>query len=302
MVKSWVIIMIGSTLVIIGAIGGYSYHLYHRVKTTATQIYQPVDKEKSDLRQAKVSVTTRDPISVLLMGVDERQNDHGRSDSLVVLSVNPNTKSILMFNIPRDTRTEISGMGVEDKINHAYAFGGVKMAINTVEKFLNVPVDYYVEVNMEEFVNIIDLLDGVDIHNKFAFQEDGYSFKEGNLHLDGTSALEYSRMRYEDPKGDLGRNERQRQILKALMQKATSPGILGKIGNILEDLGTSLKTNVTFDEMRELSDHYRPAIENIISTEVKGQGTMIDGIYYYIVTREERDRISSKMKEQLELK
>lgn len=88
---------------------------------------------------------------------------------MIFLTVNPAKQSMLMFNIPRDTRTEIIGRGTVDKINHAYAFGGVNMSVKTVEHFLDYPVNYYVRVNMEGFARLIDSLGGVDVDNPFAF-------------------------------------------------------------------------------------------------------------------------------------
>ncbi len=120
-------------LLVVGGAGGYGWYLYSSMKETASQIYEPKEQKKSDLREEEVSVHRQDPISILILGVDERKGDKGRSDTMVILTVNPRTDSSLMFNIPRDTRTEIAGRGTQDKINHAYAFGGVPMAVETVE-------------------------------------------------------------------------------------------------------------------------------------------------------------------------
>lgn len=87
-------------------------------------MHNPIDRENSEKRTEAVEFKERDPISILLMGVDQRKGDRGRSDSLIVLTVNPNEKSIQMVSIPRDTSTEIIGKGFDDRINHAYAFGG----------------------------------------------------------------------------------------------------------------------------------------------------------------------------------
>lgn len=300
--KLWVKLAVVTVIAAVGGAGGYGYYLYTSAKNTADQIYVPVDnKDKSDLREEKVSVEKKQPFSVLLMGVDERQNDTGRTDTLVVLSVNPNRNSILMFNIPRDTRTEIAGLGKEDKINHAYAFGGVIMSINTVEKFLNVPIDYYVEVNMEGFSKIIDLLEGVDVQNNFAFSQDGHIYNEGPVHLDGQSALAYTRMREDDPRGDMGRNDRQRQVLLAAMRKAISPSMLPKLDDVFAKLQSNVKTNVTFVEMLKMKEQYGPALENVESAEINGEGTLMNDVYYYIVDQTERNRITAKMKSQLEI-
>ncbi|RKJ22727.1 LytR family transcriptional regulator, partial [Butyricicoccus sp. 1XD8-22] len=98
-----------------------------------------------------------------------RPGDRGRSDSIIVMTVNPKTESIDMLSIPRDTRVEIVGKGVDDKINHAYAFGGVEMSMNTVEKFLDIPIDYYIKLNMEGFKEIVDAVGGVDVNNDIDF-------------------------------------------------------------------------------------------------------------------------------------
>src|SRR5690606_27392907 len=132
----------------------------------------------------------------------------------IVLTVNPNKESIQMVSIPRDTRTEIIGKGFEDKINHAYAFGGMEMAIDTVENFLDIPIDYYVQVNMEGFKDLIDAVGGVTVENDLAFTQDGYHFPEGTITLYGDEALAFVRMRKNDPRGEFGRQLRQRQIIE----------------------------------------------------------------------------------------
>lgn len=190
---------------------GYGVYLYKSIESTAKSIYEPRDpipgvtqidgEMQADFSTISEKIIDQEPFSVLLLGVDERANDVGRSDTIVVLTVNPAKHSILMFNIPRDTRTEIIGRGSEDKINHAYAFGGVNMSIQTVEHLLGSPIDYYVKANMEGFSSIIDLLGGVDVTNSFEFTYEGKVFEQGNIHLSGEEALLFSRMRYDDPRG-----------------------------------------------------------------------------------------------------
>lgn len=107
-------------------------------------------------------------------------------------------------------------------------------------------------------------------------------------------------MRYEDPRGDLGRNERQRRVLKSMIEKAASPGILANLGTVLESLGSSVTTNITFEEMKKLGNDYRNAIRQVETLEIKGRGRKIDGIYYLIVSEEEKRRVRSLVKKQLE--
>lgn len=246
-----------------------------------------------------VNLNDKDPFTVLLLGVDERTGDVGRSDTIMVVGVNPDKHSVLLYNIPRDTRTEIVGKGKLDKINHAYAFGGVDMSIRTVENFMNVPIDYYVKVNMEGFAKIIDILGGVSVDNPFGFTIDGVTYPQGRLSLDGENALLYSRMRYDDPKGDIGRIERQQSVLGELIDKAKRLQTVTKLPDILDQIRANAKTNLTIDDMKELFNNYRKDIQVVNKDQVNGGGERIDGIYYYKVSEQERARMHDKLVEQL---
>ncbi|MED4023453.1 LytR family transcriptional regulator [Priestia aryabhattai] len=288
-------------LVLILGVGTYAYSIWHSVEKTFTQTHEPLNRDVSEKRSEKVSFSKRDPISILLLGVDQRSGDRGRSDSLILMTVNPKEQSMKMVSIPRDTRTEIVGKGTTDKINHAYAFGGVDMAVNTVEKFLDVPVDYYVQVNMESFKDIVDAVGGVTVNNDLNFDYDGYSFKKGNLTLDGKEALAYSRMRKQDPRGDFGRQMRQRQIIEGVIEEGASVQSLANYGTILDTIGTNVRTNLTFDDMKQIQSNYKDARHNVEQLQVDGKGEKIDGIYYYAVSDATREALSSKLKQHLNL-
>jgi LCP family protein required for cell wall assembly len=299
----WSGITIGALL--IGA-GGYLWHLYHSARQVAAKIYEEpakpvyVSKDpavKSRNNDVPVNLKKLDSFTVLVLGVDQRGDDRGRSDTMIVVTVNPAKKSMLMFNIPRDTRTDIAGHGTIDKINHAYAFGGVQMSIRTVEHFLDYPIDYYIQVNMEGFARMIDLIGGVEVDNPFAFTYEGREFKQGRITLNGSDALLYSRMRYDDPRGDLGRNARQRDILKQAMKRAMNVSSISRINDMLGEVGDSVKTNITFDEMKTFLTDYRPNIGTIDTVEVKGKGQTIGGIWYYIVDDAEKNRIHNLIRD-----
>ncbi|MDO7908388.1 LCP family protein [Paenibacillus sp. JX-17] len=306
--------------------GGYTAYLYQSVKNTVSSIYEPVrsvaggtgDRAEAAASNEPITIKTagtagsvpeadaqgvdlsqKQPFTLLVMGVDEREHDTGRSDSIIVLGVNPAKHSVLMFNIPRDSRTEIVGHGTVDKINHAYAFGGVQMAVNTVENFLGVPMDYYIKVNMEGFENIINILGGVEVNNPFAFKYEGRTYEQGPLSLNGHDALMYSRMRYDDPKGDLGRNARQQAVLSSLIDQAKNISSVTKIPEILDQIKGSTKTNLTMDDIMDIFTNYRQDIEKVDKDEVQGSGEMINHIYYYKVSDKEKLRIRSKLLEQL---
>lgn len=299
--KTWVKVLISSFLLLFIVVGAYAFNVYNSLTNAVETMHSPIDREKSDKRQEDVSLVKAQPFSVLLLGVDEREGDRGRSDTIIVLTVNPNTNSVKMLSIPRDTRTEIIGKGYEDKINHAYAFGGVEMSIASVENFLDIPIDYFIQVNMEGFEDIVDSVGGVTVSNDLAFNIEGTNFPQGEITLNGEKALKYSRMRYDDPKGDFGRQERQRQIIRSVINKGASLNSLTNFGDIFSALGANVKTNLTFDEMVTIQNKYRTASNEIEQLSVTGNGTKIDSIYYLIVSEEEKSRIRNTLKQHLEI-
>ena len=259
-------------------------------------------EHKSEKRVANITFQNQDPFSILLLGVDERKNDIGRSDTMIVMTVNPNKQSINMLSLPRDTRTDIVGHGTVDKMNHAYAYGGIPMAINTVEGFLDIPIDYYVKMNMEGFQEIVDAVGGVTVENDMDLAYKGYSFPKGTLTLDGEEALIYTRIRKEDPRGDFGRQMRQRQVIQAILNKGASLSSLTNYQSIFEALGNNVETNLTFDEMMSIQSHYRSALNSIKQMSLEGKNETINGVWYFIVSDEERTKIQNQLMQHLEMK
>ncbi|WHY66378.1 LytR family transcriptional regulator [Neobacillus sp. SuZ13] len=285
-------------LLLIG-IGVYAYSVYNSLTNAVETMHHPVDRT-SEKRTEEVSLQNKQPFSVLLLGVDQRKGDKGRSDTMIVLSINPKLNSVKMLSIPRDTRTEIVGKGTEDKINHAYAFGGEEMAMNTVEQFLDIPIDYFVRVNMEGFKDIVDAVGGITVDNDLDFSYGGYHFPKGEVTLNGKKALAYTRMRKEDPRGDFGRQIRQRQIIQGVIKEGASLSSLANYSDIFSALGKNVKTNLTFDQMVSIQKNYKSVGGNIDQMTIKGNGTRINGIYYFVVPSDEKERLQTEMKTQLE--
>jgi polyisoprenyl-teichoic acid--peptidoglycan teichoic acid transferase len=287
-------------LLILGT-GIYIYNVYSSLTTAVETMHQPIDRDKSSKRTKEVTFENKEPFSVLMLGVDERPGDKGRSDTMIVLTVNPELNSTKMLSIPRDTRTEIIGKGFDDKINHAYAFGGVEMSIDTVEEFLDIPIDYYIQVNMESFEDIVNAVGGVDVHNSLAFSAGGHNYPEGEISLDGKEALSYVRMRKQDPNNDFGRQQRQREVIQGVINKGASFSSLTRFDDIFEALGKNVKTNMTFDEMTDIQKHYKDAGKDMQQLQLVGTGTKIEKIYYLIVEEEERQRVQKELKDHLEV-
>ncbi|MEC0106660.1 LCP family protein [Paenibacillus taichungensis] len=294
--KLWLKLTLSALSLLLLGILGYGIFVYYTVKSTANNMYEPLDSVEpvsivTDVRGGKeINIHDKEPFTVMVMGVDERSTDVGRTDTIIVLSVNPAKKSVLMFNIPRDTRTEIVGHDTVDKINHAYAFGGVNMAVDTVEKFLDSPIDYYIKVNMQGFKQLVDILGGVEVNNQFEFDYQGHHYSEGLIKLNGNEALGYTRMRYDDPRGDLGRNSRQRQVLEYLMHSTLQISNVIHLKTILSEIENNVRTDITFEEMKSILLNYRSDMENIETVELEGEGTKINGVYYYLIDQEERNR------------
>ncbi|SDM70107.1 LCP family protein [Bacillus sp. OK048] len=292
-------------IILVGG-GLYFYNAYNDVANAVNKMNKPISREISDKREEKVEFEKKDPISILMVGIDEREGDHGRTDSMLVLTVNPETKTTKIVSIPRDTRTKLINTKnpkktTTDKINHAYAFGGIEMSIASVENFLNIPIDYYVEINMEGFKDIVDAVDGIDVDNQYAFELDGVTLKEGPQHLNGIKALAYSRMRHEDPRGDIGRGERQREVISKIIDKGKSLSTLTNYKDILDALENNIKTNLTLTEIIGMQSSYKPAAETIEKLEIEGSGKMINNVWYYMVEDQTRQILSDQLREQLGL-
>ncbi|QIW18634.1 LytR family transcriptional regulator [Bacillus thuringiensis] len=295
----WILGIIG-VLVIAG--GVYAYTVYTNVSNALNTVHKPLERDKSDKRDKEVDISDNKPISILLMGVDQEDNGTGRSDSLMLFTLNPKTKSMKITSIPRDSYTEIVGKGKKDKINHAYAFGGIDMSVKTVENFLNVPVDHYIEVNMAGFKDIVDAVGGVDVNNDLEFTSRNQHFAKGNIHLNGETALKYTRMRYEDPRGDFGRQMRQRQVIQAVIKKGASVSSLASYGDVLKAIEKNVKTSLTQDQMFDIQKNYKDCMENSEEIQIPGDGhKAADGIWYYYVPDAAKQDVTNKLRAHLEV-
>lgn len=297
--KKWTIFFIVLAATLITVSGAY---IRARLAKVENAIHQEV--ETVNLREKEI--TDNDSFSVLLLGIDNgaygRGTEVGRSDTMLVVTVNEKLGKITIVSIPRDSYTEIVGYGTNDKINHAYAFGQEKMSINSVQNMLNIPIDYYVTVDMGGLMGLVDAVGGLDITPVLTFTYEGESFTEGvDRHVDGEAALRYARMRYDDPEGDMGRQKRQQYVIQKLVEKLLNITSVTRYEEILKTLENSVRTNFTLDKLLSVKNNYPKALKNFESDKISGSGTMIGGIYYFVVPEDERLRISNLLRENLEL-
>ena len=213
-----VLLAVGAVIIAVAA------YAWSRISKAEDAIHQKV--ETVQLREKEL--TDDSSFSVLLLGIDNgaygRDTEVGRSDTMLLVTVNPKQKKTTMISIPRDSYTEIIGYGTFDKINHAYAFGKEQFSINSVQNMLNVPIDYYVTVDMGGLMGLVDAVGGLEITPALTFTYEEESFTEGvTRHVDGEAALRYARMRYDDPEGDTGRQKRQQYVIQKLVEKLSLP-------------------------------------------------------------------------------
>ncbi|WHX26727.1 LCP family protein [Virgibacillus halodenitrificans] len=299
--RKWPFWLAGIIIVFLLIGGGFAYYVWDKLGDTVETMHTPLARDNDPDRQKQLDsiLKNKKSLNILLLGVDEREGDKGRSDTMILLSLNPKTNSMMMFSIPRDTYVNIPGRGM-DKINHAYAFGDVELSIQTVEDAFDLPVHYYAKVNMEGFQQGIDALGGITVNNNQEFSQGGENFTKGTLQLNGEEALKYIRMRKNDPRGDLGRNERQRNVITAAMNKAANFSSITKVGDILEILGGNVQTDMDMDTMQNLFSNYRDVRKTTKTLEIDGNGQKINSIWYYVVPDSEFERIQQEITNHME--
>lgn len=278
------------------------------------------------------------PISVLLYGTDTGElgrTYRGRTDSMMLLLINPKTKQTTMISLPRDTMVSIVGYEntFPQKLNAAYAYGSTATSIKTVEAFLNIPIDFYALVNMRGLANMVDQVGGISVESpidftysqetahdygpnlyrfhknsdKFEHSDDnGQTWSASKTSMNGDAALAFSRMRYDDPDGDYGRQKRQRIVLEGLIKKSANLSTLLN-DKFMSTISKNVRTDLTFGDMTTMASKYIKAKNNLVTEHVQGVGTSYpdaDGnnVSYEVVPQKEKQRITNIARKSLSLK
>ncbi|MCD5268220.1 LCP family protein [Enterococcus faecalis] len=291
-------IIFGIILVLFLAVVGMGAKLYWDVSKSMDKTYETVERSK----KSQVNLNNKEPFSVLLLGIDTGDDgrvEQGRSDTTIVATVNPRDKQTTLVSLARDTYVDIPGQGKQDKLNHAYAFGGASLVMDTVENYLNIPINHYVSINMAGLKELVNAVGGIEVNNNLTFSQDGYDFTIGKISLDGEQALSYSRMRYEDPNGDYGRQERQRKVIEGIVQKVLNLNSVSNYQEILTAVSDNMKTDLSFDDMKKIALDYRSAFGKVKQDQLQGTGFMQDGVSYQRVDEQELNRVQQELKNQL---
>ena len=238
----------------------------------------------------------KDTVNILLIGADYNEigQTEGRSDSIMLVSLNFKTEEIFVMSIPRDTYAEVEGHG-KTKINHAFAYGGMELLLSSVENLLNIPIDYYAATNFAGFEQVIDAMGGIDIEvdkdMDYQTYYDHIQLEKGFQHLDGKQALQFVRYR-QDALGDIKRVERQQLFMQAVIDKMTSfsgmialPSVISAAFDIIDtDLAKS-------DIMRIALNVITWDLTDLQTETLPGNFAEINGLSYWQPDKEKLDAL-----------
>ena len=307
--KKRAIILIFLGILLLAAIG-YGAYLYFQANSAFDDAFNDEGRNKSDLRAEAVNPKL-DNVSVLIMGVDEsdKRSDDGpsRTDSLILATLNKKDHSVKLVSIPRDSYVYIPEIGYENKINHAYAYGGARATIDTVENLFEIPVDYYVKLNFHAFVDVIDAINGIEFDVPYEFTEQDSNDKQGAIHLlpgvqtlNGEEALALARTRKKD--SDVERGKRQTEIIKATIKKSTSFTSILKADDVIHAIASNIATDLSFSDLKNLIAYGATTGDlDIESLTLDGYDYKPSTVYYWQLDELSLDETKIELKEHLGL-
>jgi LCP family protein required for cell wall assembly len=262
--KKWTLVGISAFLAVLAGCAAWWFNSFYR---QVDQLSKPQSESRFNQFESKPEYqppewTGTERVNILLMGGDERglrKGEVARSDSMLVASFDPTTKKVHLFSVLRDTYVNIPGhqMG---RVNTAITLGGPELAMKTVGNLLGLDIQYYVYVDFQGFIKLVDALGGIDYYVEkdmhYTDAADGHKYdinlKKGQQHLDGEKALQYVRFRH-DAMSDYTRTERQRNFLKAVADKLKSGWNLIRIPDILSKVTPYVETNLSPNDMLKLA-------------------------------------------------
>jgi polyisoprenyl-teichoic acid--peptidoglycan teichoic acid transferase len=304
----WIVLPL---MLCIGIAVTYSAYLFYKTSVAAESSQKLLERGEKSTKRVKPVDPKYDNISILFVGIDDSEKrklgGKTRADALILATFNRKDRSIKMVSIPRDSYVYIPIEHKRDKINHSHFFGDIDGTIETVEELFDIPVDYYVRLNFNAFVKIVDTLGGIDVDVPITFTEQDSKDRAKAIHLEkgyqtlnGEEALALARTRKID--SDLERGKRQQLILEAIIKKALSVKSITKYDDLIETLGDNISTNMSFGELLSL---YRYALEGsdlkIERYQLTGNDMYLDDTYYFQLDDQKVREISKMLKNHLEL-
>lgn len=281
-VKKILTIILIVLIILVLSFIGYTYYILSSIN--------PKNSENGENTLPAREIDWSKKINILLVGIDQRYEDEmSRSDTNLLLSIDPVNKKLVLISLPRDSLVTLPGYEGDEKLAHAHSYGGVPLLTKTVESILNIEIPYYVEVNFDGFVKMIDLIGGITIDVEKDMDYESYlgdvkiHLKKGLQHLNGEKALEYVRFRM-DETGDIGRMERQQKFIKAVIKQALEISNTLRLQKALLELKNWVKTNLEPTQIIKLGLIIKNIKdENMISMTLPGTLGWKNGLSYYIL-------------------
>lgn len=309
-VFTWILLPI---LLLGFSLTAYGVFLYNKAESVMNDSYKPLERDNGRVAAADTKIENT---SILIIGVDDSASrgfsNSSRSDALMVATFNEKAKSIKLLSIPRDSYVYVPKIGYKDKITHAHAHGGPVTTIETVEELLDIPIDFYVKVNFNAFIDIVDALDGIKVEVPYTFseqnsedQKNAITLEKGLQQLDGEEALALARTRKLD--NDIERGKRQQEILKAIINKAISASSFTKYADVIEAVGSNMETDLSFNQMKSFFNYATAGTSlDIENLNLKGQDLWLKNsngnrVYYYELDEPNLIEVKSKLKTHLKL-
>lgn len=308
--------LVANIIVTVVAIGIYVTSAFNYSTSEFGKTYHDLNISGSDSN----AIENSEPFTILLMGVDtgsgSRSNPwEGNSDSMILVTVNPDTKRTTLTSLERDILVKLVGPeknamnNLEAKLNAAYASGQAEMAMMTIEKLLDINIDQYMQINMQGLVDLVDAIGGITVTNPFDFdisieeQEPEYksTIAPGTHKVNGDQALVFSRMRYQDPEGDYGRQARQREVIGKIVSKMLAVDSLSSYRKVLRAVGSNMRTDIIINN-RTIPKllNYQGALKKIVNYQLRGEdATLADGGSYQVVTSEHLLEIQNNIKKEI---
>ena len=289
--RRWII---GSTVFLV-ILGGVAFTSWLNMSPTGGLRSEIISRIRRDLLSEQKK--QGDPVNILLLGSDSRHGETARSDTLILVRLDFKKKRIYFISIPRDMRVYIPNRG-QDKINAAYAFGQAGLAIRTVESFLGVDLNHYVEVDFKGFKKLVDALGGLDITIEEPINDKSSQFRmqipKGRQHMNGATALNYVRYRHGD--SDFGRAGRQQKFLTALVANTLRFESIFKLPSLIGIVDNNVSTDMSRRRMISIGKFMRNVHDKRIETfTLPGDIKSINGISYVQPHREAIIRIMERI-------
>ena len=289
----------------------YGVYITKQAEYAANEAFEALEGRNTPNSSDEKAKPVNENVSILFVGVDDSENrgqgsENSRSDALILATLNNTTKTIKMLSIPRDSYVHIPKVGYKDKITHAHALGGTLTTIETVEELFDIPVNYYVRMNFNAFIDVVDALGGIEaevpyaLHEKDEFDRNTVNLQPGLQHLNGRQALALARTRKLD--SDIERGKRQQEILTAIIKQVASVGSITKYDDVIKAVGNNMKTDMTFDEMKSFLSYLSQGMPRIDYLTLDGSDDMSTGVYYYQLDENSVEEVKNTLQSHLGLK